>query len=76
MRPPLLLLALLCTVLLATTACVHRIAPLSPHRSNTQDHAAAKANSDCVECHQIAELGKGHQASDNCLRCHRILQGG
>lgn len=57
------------------TACVNRIAPFSPHRTNTQDHQLAKTNTDCAECHNIAEVGRNHQTTDDCLRCHRIVQG-
>ncbi len=64
----------LCLVL-AVSACVHRIAPLSPHRTNTVFHQQAQSNQACIECHQISELGNGHQAADDCLRCHRIVQG-
>lgn len=67
---------ILLSLVLLMTACVHRMAPFSPHRPNTEEHRAALSNQQCIECHDIAALGKGHLASDNCLRCHRILQGG
>jgi len=66
------LLFLLAAIL---TACVDRIAPFSPHRTNTQDHRMAKTNSVCIECHNIAEVGHNHTAKDDCMRCHRIVQG-
>lgn len=57
------------------TACVTRMAPFSPHRTNTEAHRKAQTNQDCSSCHPVAEIGKAHKASDNCVRCHRIVQG-
>jgi len=70
-----LIISLLLFLGLAASACVHRIAPFSPHRPNTEAHREAQTNQACLECHQITELGHGHQATDNCLSCHRIVQG-
>lgn len=70
-----LIIAMVLCMGLAVSACVHRISMLSPHRTNTDFHRQAKANQTCLECHQIAEIGKGHQATDDCLKCHRIVQG-
>jgi hypothetical protein len=66
-------LALFLSILLA--ACVTRIAPLSPHRTNTEAHRKAQTNQDCVDCHSVVEIKNEHKATDNCLRCHRIVQG-
>jgi hypothetical protein len=74
MKKVLILSSLLCLIL-AVSACVHRIAPLSPHRTNTDSHREAQSNKACIECHAPSDLGHGHQASDDCLRCHRIVQG-
>lgn len=71
----LVLLTLLLSLVLVVTACVNRIAPFSPHRTNTEDHRAVSSNQDCIECHAVADLGKGHRSSEDCLRCHRIVQG-
>jgi uncharacterized paraquat-inducible protein A len=71
----LILLTLLLSLMLVVTACVNRMAPFAPHRSNTEDHRAVSNNQDCIGCHEVADLGKGHQASEDCLRCHRIVQG-
>jgi len=60
---------------LLLTACVTRMAPFSPHRTNTDAHRQAQTNQDCAGCHAVAEIGNQHQASDDCLRCHRIVQG-
>ena len=64
----------LCLVIVLS-ACVTRMAPFSPHRTNTEAHRQAQTNQDCIGCHAVAEIGKQHQASDDCLRCHRIVQG-
>jgi hypothetical protein len=71
----LILLISLLSLMLVVTACVHRMAPFAPHRTNTEDHRAAVTNQDCIECHAVAKLGNGHQSSEDCLRCHRIVQG-
>lgn len=68
-------ISLLFCLALAISACVHRIAPLSPHRTNTEDHQKSQSNQACIECHKISQLDKGHKATDDCLRCHRIVQG-
>jgi cytochrome c2 len=65
----------LACLILAVAACVNRMAPFSPHRTNTEAHRGAKTNQACIECHSLADIGQGHQATDNCLRCHRIVQG-
>ncbi len=70
-----LITSLVLALVLAISACVNRMAPFSPHRTNTDAHRAAQSNQTCVECHKITEIGHGHQATDNCLRCHRIVQG-
>lgn len=64
----------LCLALLLT-ACVTRMAPFSPHRTNTEAHRQAQANQDCSSCHSISEISNKHKATDDCLRCHRIVQG-
>jgi len=74
MKKALCFLAIAC-LLLSASACVHRMAPFSPHRTNTDFHRDAKTNETCMECHQLAEIGHEHKATDNCLRCHRIVQG-
>jgi PBP1b-binding outer membrane lipoprotein LpoB len=71
----LLFTSMVFSLALLLTACVSRMAPFSPHRTNTEAHQKAKTNQDCSGCHSVAEIGKEHQASDNCLRCHRIVQG-
>lgn len=70
-----LLFGLLFCLALTVGACVQRIAPFSPHRPNTDFHRQAKTNHACIGCHALAEVGRGHQATDDCLRCHRIVQG-
>ena len=70
-----LTISILLCLTLATTACVNRIAPLSPHRPNTDFHQQAQSNQACIECHKVTDIGNGHQATDDCLRCHRIVQG-
>lgn len=64
----------LCLALILT-ACVTRMAPFSPHRTNTEAHRQAQANQDCTGCHTAAEISKKHKATDDCVRCHRIVQG-
>ena len=68
-------ICLIFVLLLAMTACVRRMAPFSPHRSNSEAHQTAQTNEACLSCHDLAELGQSHQPGDDCLRCHRILQG-
>lgn len=57
------------------TACVNRMSPFSPHRSNTEAHREIKDNQVCLECHALATLSRAHKPSDDCLQCHRIIQG-
>lgn len=64
----------LCLALILT-ACVTRMAPFSPRRTNTEAHRQAQANQDCTGCHTAAEISKKHKAKDDCVRCHRIVQG-
>lgn len=61
--------------LIALAACTRRMAPFSPHQTNTEAHRTALTNQACLNCHEIKTIGNRHQASDNCRRCHRILQG-
>ena len=68
-------ICLILVLLLAMNACVRRMAPFSPHRSNSDAHQKVHANEACFSCHDLADLGQSHQAGDDCLRCHRILQG-
>ena len=64
------------TTLAVAAACgPQRMAPFAPHRTNTDFHHTAQANQACLGCHEINQLGKGHQPTDDCLRCHRIVQG-
>jgi len=70
-----LFLSLVFCLSILLTACVTRMAPFAPHRTNTDDHRKAQTNQDCSGCHSITEIGKGHKATDNCVRCHRIVQG-
>jgi PBP1b-binding outer membrane lipoprotein LpoB len=64
----------LCLALILS-ACVTRMAPFSPHRTNTEAHQQAQTNQDCIGCHVITEVGNKHKSTDDCLRCHRIVQG-
>jgi uncharacterized paraquat-inducible protein A len=70
-----LITSLMLALVLAISACVNRMAPFSPHRTNTDAHRGAQSNQACIECHKTAEIGHDHQATDDCLRCHRIVQG-
>lgn len=72
----LLCLSLVVALVLASAACSRRMAPFSPHRSNSEAHLQAQTNAECVECHALAELPPDHRDGEDCLRCHRILQGG
>lgn len=71
---PLLLLLLVILVTLLV-ACNRRMAPFSPHRTQSDVHRAATTNQVCAECHDARTLGREHRVEDNCLRCHRIVQG-
>lgn len=70
-----LFIVLLVVFIACTAACTLRMAPFSPHRSNTDAHRQATTNQACLECHNLSEIRTDHQPSDNCLRCHRIVQG-
>jgi len=70
-----LLLLLLVLLLVVSAACTRRIAPFSPHRTDSEAHRNAKSNQDCSECHDVVKVGREHRTDDNCLRCHRIVQG-
>lgn len=71
----LLLVILLITALAIVAACARRMAPFAPHRPNSDFHREAHTNQACLGCHEVKNLGSGHQATDDCLQCHRILQG-
>ena len=70
-----LIAVVLLTFIALSTACTRRMAPFSPHRPNTEAHIQVTTNQECLQCHALKDVGKGHQASDNCMRCHRIVQG-
>ena len=68
-------LCVLIFFVLFSSACVTRMSPFSPHRSNTEVHRFAQDNQACLQCHEVVTLSKDHKAADNCVQCHRILQG-
>jgi len=60
---------------LASTACVDRLPPLSPRRTNTEAHRQATDNPSCRECHDVTGL-RHHRPTDTCLECHKLSFGG
>jgi len=66
-------IAMIIVVMVGCTA--RRMAPFTPHRTDSDVHRSAKTNVSCLECHEIASLSNQHKTTDDCMTCHRILHG-
>lgn len=61
-------------IAVVVTGCVVLRPPLSPHRTKTPEHIAARTIADCLQCHRAENMPHPVDRGD-CLKCHRLELG-